>query len=93
MPDELFSVASDFFFLGIIPSIIGMIWILRDCIKSKRYPVIVSIILSLLGAIGIFAIACFAIYIFIALITIAATIGFGIAMIIGLIFLLLDGDI
>ena len=91
MLEELFSIV--FFCLCIIPSLIGMIWIFKNCIKSKRCPVIVSLILSLLGAIGIYVIVYWGIIVIISFISMALGVGFAIGLILSLILIVLNGDI
>lgn len=93
MLGELFSIASDFFTLGIIPSIIGMIWILVYCIKEKRYSFIASFIWSLLGAIVIFAIICILIYIFTVILGAIAGVALLVGILVALILVALDGDL
>jgi len=91
MLGELFSIASDFFILGIIPSIIVFTCLLMYFLNKKRYSTIKSLLIALVGAILTYLIVCLIIYAIILWLGITFAAILGIAIVIGIIVAIIEG--
>ena len=83
---ELFMIASEFFFFGLIPAIITFVISIILYIKEKRYSVIKSFFISLFYSVVVFIAICIAILIVVYYIGIIAAI----ILIIGLVLALFN---